>query len=105
MIKINKTLNDSTGGTVPSGTIIRFEATFQKEGGLLQYRLFCYKSKAHYDSGKSAYVPIEITNFSPSIAVKGGDYDTLHIKQQNMKLKTIIEAMPDIGTGNASIVI
>jgi len=104
MIKINKTLNDSTGGTVASGSIVRFEADFKKEGTLLKYRLSCYKSEADYDAGKKPYVPIEITNFTPSFQVKSGDYLTLNIKEQNVRLQTIIEAMPDIGSGKTSIV-
>jgi|SRR3989304_3622453 len=103
-IKINKVLNDKTGGTVASGTIVKFETTFPKEGGTMRFGLFCYKSQADYDGGKSPYVPEEITNFSPSYTLVGGDYDSLTPAVVHAKLQAILEAMAGIGAGQTEIV-
>jgi len=103
-IKINKALNDKTGGTVASGTIVKFETNFPKEGAKINFGIFCYKSQADYDAGKAPYVPEEITNFSPSYALVGGDYDSLTPAVVHSKLQTILEAMSGIGAGQTEVV-
>jgi len=54
-LKINKTLNDKTGGTVASGTIVKFNTDFPKEGSKMNFGLFCYKSQEDFDAGKASY--------------------------------------------------
>jgi hypothetical protein len=103
-LSINIALNDKTGGTVATGTIVKFETVFPRTGGTMNFGLFCYKSQADYDAGKAPYVPEEITNFSPSYTLVGGDYDSLTPAVVHAKLKDILEAMPGIGSGNVSVV-
>lgn len=103
-LQINKALNDKTGGTVASGTYVKFKTEFPKEGAIISFGIFCYKSKSDYDANKSSYVPEEITNFAPSYTLVGGDYDSLTPAVVHAKLKDILETMSGIGVGNVSVV-
>jgi len=101
-LEIKKTLNDSSGGTVASGTYIDFSVSFPAGEKKIIYGIFAYKSKLDFDSKKSSYVPLEINNFSPIYEIQSGDFlDSLFV---NTQLKLILELMPGIGSGNVIIV-
>lgn len=103
-LQINIQLNDKTGGVIAAGTYVKFGSNFQPDGETLNFSIFPYKSKSDYDAGKASYVPLEITNFSPTYIITPEDYTTLTPTVVHEKLKAILEAMPEIGVGNVTIV-
>lgn len=60
---INKTVNDSSGGTISPGAIIGFDTTFTWGTMKVSYTLKTYRSWADYEAGKTQVYISNILNY------------------------------------------
>lgn len=108
MIQINKILTDSTGGEVPSGSLVRFRTTFEESGLVVSFGLFCYKNQTAA-ANKKPYVPVEITNFAFSVVLTEQEYATFELGGAatlvHTKVKEFLAAMPELDASDLEIIL
>ena len=104
-LKVKISLETNDGGIIAANSIIRFETRFDEGGTECHYDMNFYRTLQHADNKSYIDGPIVgIPSKGYVYTLTEEDYDSLTPIVVHQKLKTYLESLPAIGTGNIEII-
>ncbi len=101
-LKINTTLHTPDGGTVNTGSVIKFDAGFMAGTYDVQYNMYIYRSQADYDAGKESIRRIDEFPLFHSQTFTATEYANLTPVLIHDELKAWM--LDQLGTSDTAIV-
>ncbi len=106
MIKINKQLKRPDGGTVTTGSLVKYNPTFVPDSLTIIYTLKHYFSQSALDSGKLCIPAVTDFAYRMNKVCTQAEYDQLKLADADLLVQTWLQGLIEnsIGVGNTELV-